>query len=217
MPPVVLRSGDGRRRHQLLGPVEFGLCQLERGLALIESGNPGVQQSDLVVDVLHGVLQFPALAPGLCFDTAHRGLAASQVRLCGIDGRSFSGDCDLERLLVQFDEKISLARGCCRRPEPAKLAADAGGHERDVTVHIGVVRRNGVEGQLEPRNTEPNGAGQNENTRCSKQYFSSPRGNRLFCGDCARAGKVLRGRRRIGFASRSQICVLLLCSPITNS
>ena len=59
------------RDHQLRGPVEVDLSQRELGFALIDTGNLGAQQGDLVVDVLHGVLQRPAPAHRLRFDAAH--------------------------------------------------------------------------------------------------------------------------------------------------
>jgi hypothetical protein len=79
------------------------------GIAFIESGNPGMQQGYLVVNVLDCVLQPEALAPGLCFDTAHQGRGRLQIRLCRIDGRTLHGDRVLKWLLVQLDKKISLA------------------------------------------------------------------------------------------------------------
>ena len=61
------------RHHQFGGPVEVNLSQRELGLALIDTGNSGAQQGNLVVDVLDGVLQRPAPAPGLRFDPAYLG------------------------------------------------------------------------------------------------------------------------------------------------
>ena len=71
----------------LLDPLEFHLRQFQRGLAFIEGGDLRLKQFDLVVDVLHGVLEFPALTSGPCFDAAHRCFSRRQVRLCGIDSR----------------------------------------------------------------------------------------------------------------------------------
>ena len=48
------------RRQQFLRPGEFNLRELQCGLAFFKGGNAGMQQGDLVVDVLHGVLQLPA-------------------------------------------------------------------------------------------------------------------------------------------------------------
>ena len=79
-------------RHQLPCPIEFELGQRQRGLALVDAGNPRMQHGDLIVDVLHGVLQFPAPASRFRFDAAHRGGRRLQVRLRRIDGRLFDGD-----------------------------------------------------------------------------------------------------------------------------
>ena len=57
LPPVVLRPWDIVRHHQFGGPIEVELSQREFGLVLVDIGNSGVQQGDLVVDVLEGVLQ----------------------------------------------------------------------------------------------------------------------------------------------------------------
>ena len=164
LPPVVLRPGDIVRHHQFRGPVEVNLSQRELGLALVDTGDPGAQQGDLVVDVLDSVLQRPAPAPGLRFDAAHFGLRHLQVRRRRIDGRLFDRDGDLKGLLVQLDQKVSLAHAIVVVDEDARdLAPDAGGDERDVTVDIGVIGRNRVEGRPDPGNAEPKGAGEDQN------------------------------------------------------
>ena len=135
-------------------------ANLRCGVALVESGNAGMQQGHLVVDVLDGVLQFPAPAPGLCFDTAHRGRGRLQIRLRGIDRRFLFGDRDLVGLLVQLGEKISLANTVVVIDQnPGNLAADAGSNERHMAIHICVIRRNGIEGQFDPGNSvDPDGS-----------------------------------------------------------
>ena len=67
-----------------------------------------MKQCDLVFDVLHGMLEFPVLTSGLCFNTTHICFSRLEVRLCGIDGRFLDGDDDLIWLPVEFDEKITL-------------------------------------------------------------------------------------------------------------
>ena len=59
------------------GAIEVNLSQRELGFALVYAGNPGAQQGDLVVDVLHGVLQRPAPAHGLRFDRRARWTCAT--------------------------------------------------------------------------------------------------------------------------------------------
>ena len=165
LPPVVHLSGDIVRHHQFGGPVEVKLSQHELGFGLVDAGNLGAQQGDLVVDGLHGVLQRPAPAHGLRFDAAHFGLGDLQVRRRRIDSRLFDRDCDLKRLLVEFDQQVSLAHPVVVVDEDARdLAPDAGGDECHVTVHIGVVGRNRVERRLDPGNAEPKG-GRRESPR----------------------------------------------------
>ena len=53
LPPVVLRTRHIGSGDELLRPIEFNLRQRQRGLALVDSGNPRMQQSHLIVDVLH--------------------------------------------------------------------------------------------------------------------------------------------------------------------
>src|SRR5262249_59266882 len=100
----------------------------------------------LIREVLHGVLQVPAPAPGLCFDTARRGPGRPQIRLCGIDGRFLDGDCVLKWLLVQLNKKISLAHTVVViHQNSGNLTVDAGSDERHVTVHESIIRRNRAE------------------------------------------------------------------------
>ena len=73
LPPVVLRLWGIVRHHQLGGPVEVDLSQCELGFTLVDTGNLGAQQGDLVIDVLYSVLQRPAPAHSLRFDAAHLG------------------------------------------------------------------------------------------------------------------------------------------------
>ena len=206
MPPVVQLSGDIVRHHQLGGSIEVKLSQGELGLVLVDIGDPGMEQGDLVVDVLHGVLQRPAPAHGLRFDAAHVGLRYRQLCRRRIDGRLFDRDCDLKGLLVQFDQKVSLAHAVVVVDQnPRNLAFDAGGHEGDVTVDVCVIRRNRVERQLDPGNAEPKSGGQDQNADCSKEHSSPRVGLRLLWRDGPSAGRVLWGWRRIGVASRSPL------------
>ncbi len=100
-----------------------------------------MQHGHPVVDVLNGVLQFPAQAPGLRFDTAHRGRGRIQIRLCDIDGRLFIGHCVLEGLLVELGEKISLANAIIIIDQHAGyLPAYARSDERDMAIDECVIR-----------------------------------------------------------------------------
>ncbi len=92
------------------------------------------------------MLQIPALAPGLCFDTAHLGPGRLQIRLCGIDGGLLHGDRVLKRLLVQLNKKISLVHAVVViHQNPGNLAVDAGSDEGHVTVDESIIRRHRAE------------------------------------------------------------------------
>ena len=67
-----------------------------------------MKECDLVFDVLYGVLEFPALASGPCFNATHISFGRIEVRLCRIDSRFLDSDYDLIWLPVEFDEKISF-------------------------------------------------------------------------------------------------------------
>jgi hypothetical protein len=192
LPPVVLRPWGIVGHHQLSRSIEVNLSQRKLGLALVETGNLGAQQRDLVVDVLHGVLERPAPAHGLRFKAAHFGPGHLQV--CGrrIDRRLFDRDRDLKRLLVQLDQKVAFAHPVVVvHQNPRDLALDAGGHECDVTVDVCVIRRNRVERRLDPGNAKPKGGGEDQNARSSEQhFFAAPR-------TCASLLRLCR--RREGF------------------
>ena len=134
-------------------------------------------------------------------------LATCKVRRRRIDGRLFDRDCDLKRLLVQFDQKVSLVHPVVVVDEDARdLAFDAGGDERHVTVDVGVVGRNRVERRLDPGNAEPKGGRQDHDARCSKQHFSPPAGLWLLGQDRPCAGRVLWGWRRIRRCESKPAC-----------
>ena len=159
MPSIVLLPAYGCLRQQLLSPGKFNLRQLECRLAFVERGNTRMQLGHPVVDVIDGVLQFPAQAHGLGLDPAHLHRGRDQIRPCNIDGRLFFSDCVLEGLLVQLDENISLVNAVVVIDQhPRYLPAYASRNERDVAVHESVVRRDGVEGQLDPGDSvDPDG------------------------------------------------------------
>ena len=109
LPPVVFRPWGIVRHYQFRGAVEVDLSERELGFALVDTGNSCAQQRDLIVDLLHGVLERPAPAHGLRFDAAHLRLGDLQVGRRRVHSRLFDGDCDLKRLLVQLDEKVAFA------------------------------------------------------------------------------------------------------------
>ena|ERR1700719_4019684 len=59
--PIVLLTAFSGGPEQLLCPIEVNLRQCQRRLIPIESGDASVQKGYLVVEILHGALQFPAL------------------------------------------------------------------------------------------------------------------------------------------------------------
>ena len=180
-------------RQQLLSPVEINLCQLECGVAFIECGNAGMQLGDPVIDILYGVLQLKEQAPGLCFNAAHRGCGRLKICLCCVDSRFLHGDRVLEGLLVQLGEKISLMNTVVIIDQHAgDLSAYASSNECDVAVHVGVIRRDGVERQSDPRNAEYQGGHQHQNFRHSNHQPSFQSRPMLAGGGCA-GRKILVG------------------------
>ena len=63
-----------------------------------------MKERDLVFDILHGVLEFPALTPGRRFNATHISFSRIKVRLCRADSRFLDSDFDLIGLLVEFNE-----------------------------------------------------------------------------------------------------------------
>ena len=100
----------------------------------------------MVIDVVDGVLQYEVLAPRLRFGTVYRGRGYLQIRLCGIEGRFFNGDCVLEGLFVQLGENISPVNTVVIIDQHlGYLPAYASSNERNVAVDECVIRRNRAE------------------------------------------------------------------------
>ena len=136
-----------------------------------------MQKRYFVVDILYGVLQSPAPGPCLCFDIPHRGFSRPQVRVCGIDGRSFHSNRVLKRLLVEFGEKLALVHTVVViHQHPGDLAGDPGSNERHMAVDVGVIRRNGVERCEDPGNAEYADGRQDQDAERTNQQPSPPRG-----------------------------------------
>jgi len=91
----------------------------------------------------------------LRFEAAHRSRRGQQIRVCGLDSCPSVSDRNFVWLSVQLGENIAFVDEIIViHQNPGYLAADASGDERDVPVHIGVVCRNSVESQFDPRNAE---------------------------------------------------------------
>jgi len=134
-------------------PVELLLRKDQRGLGLLERRDPGMQQRDLVFDILDRLLQLPAPTPGQGFDAAHVGPSRCKIRLCGIDSRLLHGDGVPKRLLVEFNEKLTLVHAIVVINEnPGNLTVDARGDERHMAVYVRVVGRNRAEHEPDPGN-----------------------------------------------------------------
>ena len=161
---------------ELPRPIEFDLRQHQCGLALVDSGDPRVQESDLAVDILHGALQVPALAHGLRFDRARRRDGCLQVRFRGVDRCLLLGDRNPVRLLVQLGEEVSLVHAVVVIHQNAgNLSRHAGRNKCHVPIHVCVVRGDGVEHRLDPRDAEHDENGQDGNTEHTDQKLPLPR------------------------------------------
>ena len=100
----------------------------------------------------------------MCFNTAHRGFGRLKVRLRGVDRRFLHGDRVLKGLLVQLDENIPLMNTVVIIDQDAgDLPAYASGNECDVAIHVGIIGRDGVERQPDPRDAEYQGGRQDQN------------------------------------------------------
>ena len=85
------------------------------------------------------------------------------------------------RLRVQFDQNISFTYTVVViHQDPGNLAADAGGNERQVAVHVCIVRRNGVDRQADRWNAENNEDGYDYSACSSDQQLSPSRGRSTF-------------------------------------
>jgi hypothetical protein len=131
--PIVLLTALSRGPEQLLCPIEVDLRQPQLGLGLIEVGDASVQKGDLVVEVLHGALQFPAPASGFGFNPARLGFGRLQVRL----GLRYPGPVvvilDFDQHLAFFDA-LKIIHG-----HPAHITFDLGAERRDVAANISIV------------------------------------------------------------------------------
>ena len=194
---------------ELPRPIEFNLRQRQCGLALVDSGDPRVQQSDLAVDVLHGALQVPAPAPCLRFDRARRRGGCLQVCFRGVDRCLLLGDRNPVRLLVQLGEEISLAHTVVVIHQNAgDLSCHAGRNKRHVPIHECVVRGDGVEHLLDPRDAEHEENCQDSNAEHTGQKLSLPRGLSGLLRRGAGLRRCLRGFRVVGSRSISIRCRL---------
>ena len=141
--PIILLTAFRRGPEQLLCPTEVDLCQCQHRLALIESGDASAQKGDLVVEVLHGALQFPAPASGFGFNTARLGFRRQQVRL----GLRHPGPIivilDLDQQLALLDP-LKIVHG-----HPAHITFDLGAERRDVAANVSIV------GNLPDRQANP--------------------------------------------------------------
>ena len=132
--PIVLLTAFSRGPEQLLCPTEVNLCQRQHRLALIESGDASMQKGYLVVEVLHGALQFPAPAPGFCFNTARLGFGRLQVSLGLCHPGAIIVSLDLDQQVARLDP-LKIVHG-----HSPHVPFDLGAERRDVAANIGVVR-----------------------------------------------------------------------------
>ena len=204
LPLVVHLTRHVGAGEEFLRPVEFKLRQRQRGLALVDSGDPRVQQRDLVVDVLHGVLQVPAPAHGLRLDRARRRDGELEVGLRDVHRRLFLGNGDSVRLRVQLGEAIALAHAVVVVHQNAgNLSRHAGGDKRHVPIHEGVVGGDGIEHLLDPRDAEHDENRQSGDAEGAEQYHAFLRQLAGFLRRGVRVRRPLRGSRVLGSRSIS--------------
>jgi hypothetical protein len=212
LPLVVDLAGYIRTADELLGPIEFNLRQRQRRLALVDRSDPRMQDSHLFVDALHRLLKIPASAPRLRFDRPHRRDGCLQACFRGVDRRLLLGDRDLERLLIQLGEEISLAHTIVVVHQNAgNLSCHAGRDKRHVPIHVCVVRGDGVEDLLDPRDADHEENRQDHNTEHTGQMLSLPRGLSGLLRRGMGLRRSLRGFRAVGSRGISVRCRLRIC------
>ncbi len=210
LPRIVLLAGYIGPADERPRPIELKLRQRQRGLAFVDTGDPRMQQSDLVVDVLHRVLQVPAPAQCQCLDRAHRRGGGLQVRRRDVDRGLLFGDRDLVRLLIQRGEEIAFVHTVVVIHQNAgNLACYAGCYKRHVPIDECVVRGGGVEHRPDPRNAEHEKS-QGSNSDRPGENFSLPRSLSGVLRHRGRFRRRLRGFRVVGsrsIAIRWRLCI----------
>ncbi len=115
-------------------------ARFESGLLSPQGGHLGPQEGDLGIDLLGGVLEFPALAAELRLQAAGLRLGRRQVRLRRVDGGALQRHLHLERFLVELDEQIPLLHALVVVDQHLHhLAGYPRGHEGHVTVDVSVL------------------------------------------------------------------------------
>ncbi len=133
------------------------------------------QKRDLVIHVFDGALQAPTLAPCVRLDRAHGGFRRLQVRLRGVYGRLLLGDDDPVRLLVQLGETISLTHAVVVVHQNAgNLPWHAWRNKRHMSVDVCVVRGDGAEHRLDPRDAEHDKNRQDHDAEHTSQQLPLP-------------------------------------------
>ena len=111
------------RGDEVSGPVEVRLGQPERGLLGFERRHVGPQQGDLIVDLLDGMLQVEAEAPGFSDDAACRGRRGHEIGLGGGNGRAPRYRPAPGRASDRVRRgRRPRGRGCCHRQGPERPA-----------------------------------------------------------------------------------------------
>ena len=153
--------------------IELKLRQHQCGLALVDRGDARVQQSDLAVDAFHGALQIPALAHRLRFDRARRRGGCLQVGFRGVHRRLLLGEDNAVWLLVQRGDEIAFAHTIVVIDQNAgNLSWHAGRDKRYVSIDVCIVRGDGVQHRLDPRDAEHEDTHQDGNTEGAGHEFS---------------------------------------------
>ena len=178
-------------------------------------GDLGVQEGDLVVHVLDGVIEVEAEAARLADSGAGLGLGDGEVGL-GLDhGGLGDGDLHLVGLLVELDEDVAFMDAVVVIDEDAgNLAGNARGDKGDVAVDVGVVGRNGVQGfdeqaAADHEHDEQSGSGNDWLPPFSEAAgFDGRRGGRGLYGRVWRRGWRWRGCGRSWFSRRHKTLVI---------
>ena len=170
---VLSADGAGRSR-EILGPIVIGLGADLPGPGGAQGGDVGLQQGDLIVHVLDGVLKLEAIAAGQRHLPAHLVRGGHQIGLRLRDVSSLEPHLNLERRFVEQNEQVPLLDAIVVvHAHVNHLAGHARRDRSDVPVHVGVVSRNRTPDQPEPRNAEIRGGHDRDEPEARQYHFSA--------------------------------------------
>ncbi len=178
-------------REQAFRPIELRLGEHLCRLRLLPRGRARTNQRDLIIHVLNRMGEFETQAPRRGHFTAHCGLGYNEVRLRGIDRGLLDRDLYAIRLRVELDEHVAFLHPVVVLNKHAgHLTDDARCDESHVTIHIGIIGRDGV-----PRVDNAWNDNEEKDERCDRDQDIA---HAMILGRGKRSGSGFRRRSRRG-------------------